>query len=93
MPFVNQAAVERTSYPTQKPEELLEKFLLASTREKDLVLDCFVGSGTTGAVAEKLGRRWIGCDFGKHAIYTCQKRILNIAESKKLEIREVDDSK
>jgi len=52
--------VERTSYPyPEKPEELLEKFLLASTREKDLVLDCFVGSGTTGAVAEKLGRRWM----------------------------------
>jgi site-specific DNA-methyltransferase (adenine-specific)/adenine-specific DNA-methyltransferase len=51
----------------------------------DLVLDCFAGSGTTLAVAEKLGRRWIGVDCGKLAIYTMQKRLLNIAESKDLE--------
>jgi hypothetical protein len=47
-------------------------------------MDVFGGSGTTAAVAEKLGRRWITCDFGKHAIYTMQKRILRIAESKAL---------
>ncbi len=76
--------IERIGYPTQKPEVLLERILLASTDENDLILDCFAGSGSTVAVAEKLGRRWIGCDFGKHAIYTIQKRILNIAESKKL---------
>ena len=72
------------SYPTQKPEALLERIILASSNPGDLVLDCFAGSGTTGAVAEKLGRRWIMCDFGKHAIYTMQKRLLEIANSKKL---------
>ncbi len=75
---------EYTQYPTQKPETLLERIILGSSDPGDLVLDCFAGSGTTGAVAEKLGRRWIMCDFGKHAIYTMQKRILTISESKKL---------
>jgi len=75
---------ERFNYPTQKPEKLLERIILASSRPGDLVLDCFAGSGTTAAVAEKLGRRWIMCDFGKHAIYTMQKRMLTISQSKKL---------
>jgi len=75
---------ERFHYPTQKPEALLERIILASSEPGDLVLDCFAGSGTTAAVAEKLGRRWIMCDFGKHAIYTMQKRILTISESKEL---------
>ena len=57
---------------------------MLATKKDDLVFDCFAGSGTTGAVAEKLGRKWIMCDFGKHSIYTMQKRILNIADSKKL---------
>lgn len=72
------------NYPTLKPEVLLERIVRTSSNEGDLVMDCFAGSGTTAAVAEKLGRIWITCDFGKHAIYTIQKRILNIAESKKL---------
>jgi len=72
-------------YPTQKPEALLERIIKASSNPGDLVLDCFAGSGTTLAVAEKLGRRWIGVDCGKLAIYTMQKRLLNIAESKDLE--------
>jgi len=84
LPFINPVSNERTGYPTQKPETLLERIISASTNEDDIVMDCFSGSGTTVAVAEKLGRRWVGCDFGKHAIYTIQKRILNIAESKKL---------
>jgi len=71
-------------YPTENSEQLLERVIYTSTKSEYLVLDCFAGSGTTAAVAEKLGRRWIMCDFGKHAIYTMQKRILNIAESKKL---------
>ena len=73
---------QRTNYPTQKPEALLERVINASTNSGDLVMDCFIGSGTTASVAEKLGRKWIACDFGKHAIYTVQKRILRIAESK-----------
>ena len=76
--------VENLAYPTQKPEALLKRIIEASSIKGDLVMDVFAGSGTTAAVAEKLGRRWIMCDFGKHAIYTMQKRLLNIADSKAL---------
>lgn len=69
---------ERIDYPTQKPELLLERVIKASSNEGDLVLDAFAGSGTTLAVAEKLGRRWIGIDCGKLSIYTIQKRLLNL---------------
>ncbi|MDI6688730.1 MAG: site-specific DNA-methyltransferase, partial [Desulfobacterales bacterium] len=75
---------EHIGYPTQKSERLLERIILASSNPGDLVMDVFAGSGTTAAVAEKLGRRWIVCDFGKHAIYTMQKRMLRIGESKAL---------
>ncbi|PIQ94261.1 MAG: site-specific DNA-methyltransferase, partial [Nitrospirae bacterium CG11_big_fil_rev_8_21_14_0_20_41_14] len=75
-----QSHAERV-YPTQKPEALLNRIIKASSNPSDLVMDCFAGSGTTQAVAEKLGRRWIGVDCGKLAIYTMQKRLLNIAES------------
>lgn len=77
--------VERLGYPTQKPEALLERIIKASSNEGDIVMDFFAGSGTTLAVAEKLGRKWIGCDCGKLSIYTIQKRILTIANSKSLE--------
>lgn len=76
---------EHIDYPTQKPEVLLERIIKASSNEGDLVLDFFCGSGTTLAVAEKLNRRWIGCDIGKLAIYTTQKRLLEIDKSKNLE--------
>lgn len=69
---------EKVGYPTQKPEALLERIINASSKECDLVLDAFAGSGTTLAVAEKLGRHWIGIDCGKLAIYTMQKRLLNL---------------
>lgn len=82
IPFIHGS--EHIGYPTQKPESVIERVVLASTNPEDLVIDCFAGSGTAGAVAEKLGRRWIMCDFGKHAIYTMQKRMLEIADSKKL---------
>lgn len=75
---------ELIDYPTQKPERLLERIIKTSTNEGDLVLDFFCGSGTTLTVAEKLNRRWIGCDIGKLAIYTTQKRLLGIDESKDL---------
>ncbi len=74
----------QTKYPTEKNESLLNEIVRLSTNKGDLVMDMFAGSGTTAAVAEKLGRRWIVCDFGKHAIYTMQKRILRIGESKAL---------
>ncbi len=71
-------AHERVSYPTQKPEALLSRVIEGSSNAGDLVLDAFAGSGTTCAVAEKLGRHWIGIDCGKLAIYTIQKRMLNL---------------
>ncbi len=72
---------ERTDYPTQKPEQLLERVIKSSSNKGDIVLDCFSGSGTTAAVAEKLGRRWITMDCGKLSIYTTQKRLFSLTES------------
>jgi len=69
---------ERVEFPTQKPEALLERIIKASSNPGEIVLDAFAGSGTTGAVAEKLGRRWIMIDSSKLAIYTMQKRLLNL---------------
>jgi len=69
---------EAVDYPTQKPEGLLARIVKSSSDEGDIVLDAFAGSGTTCAVAEKLGRRWIGIDCGKLAIYTIQKRLLSL---------------
>jgi adenine-specific DNA-methyltransferase len=69
---------ERTEYRTQKPEALLERVLLASSPAGGLVLDFFCGSGTTCAVAEKLGRRWIGVDLGRYAIHTTRKRLIGV---------------
>ena len=79
------ASTEFIDYPTQKPEQLIRRVIEATTNEGDLVMDFFCGSGTTLAVAEKLNRRWIGCDIGKLAIYTTQKRLLEIKQSKDLE--------
>uniref|UniRef100_UPI004049BA81 DNA methyltransferase n=1 Tax=Candidatus Saccharicenans sp. TaxID=2819258 RepID=UPI004049BA81 len=74
-----------TGYPTENSEELLDRIIKSSSNPGDLVLDCFPGSGKTLALAEKLGRRLIGAEYGKLVIYTMQKRLLNIAESKDLE--------
>jgi adenine-specific DNA-methyltransferase len=68
-------------YPTENSEQLLERIIKSFSKEGDIVLDCFVGSGTTAAVAEKLNRKWISCDIGKLSFYTVQKRILNIQAS------------
>jgi DNA modification methylase len=75
---VNSQAEERQGYPTQKPEALLERLVALATGPGDLVLDCFIGSGTTAAVAQKLGRRWIGCDINKGAIQTTAKRLQEV---------------
>ncbi len=69
---------EKVGYPTQKPEQLLSRIIMASSGEGDIVLDAFAGSGTTLSVAEKLKRRWIGIDCGKLAIYAIQKRMLSL---------------
>lgn len=75
---VNPISSELTGYPTQKPESLLQRIIGASSKENDLVLDCFVGSGTTAVVSEKTNRRWIACDLGRFGIHTTRKRLLDI---------------
>ena len=77
-------STEFIDYPTQKPEELIRRIILAASSAGDIVMDCFAGSGTTAAVAEKLGRRWILCDIGKLSHYTSQKRMLELQKSKSL---------
>ncbi|MGH8657446.1 MAG: site-specific DNA-methyltransferase, partial [Gammaproteobacteria bacterium] len=81
---VNSQAREDTDYPTQKPEALLERILKASSNEGDLVADFFCGSGTTAAVAEKLGRKWICTDLGKFAIHTTRKRLIQVQRELKV---------
>lgn len=77
-PILNKAAHERTGYATQKPENLVERIIKASSNEGDLVADFFCGSGTTLAVAEKLGRKWIGTDLGKFGVHTSRKRMIGV---------------
>jgi len=91
VPIVNPMSSERVDYPTQKPEELLKTVIEASCPSNGIVLDCFAGSGTTLSVAEKLGRPWIGIDCGKLAIYTIQKRILNLS-SRRIGSEEKDNN-
>ena len=80
---INSQANESIGYPTQKPEALLERIIKASSNEGDLVADFFCGSGTTAAVAEKLGRKWIVSDLGKFAIHTTRKRMIGIQRQRK----------
>lgn len=82
---VNSQAKERIDYPTQKPGALLERIIRASSKEGDLVADFFCGSGTTAAVAEKLGRKWIATDLGKFAIHTTRKRLIGVQRALKNE--------
>ena len=82
---IHHLANERLDYPTQKPEELLARIVNASTDPGDLVADVFCGSGTTAAVAEKLGRKWIASDLGKFAIHTTRKRIIGAQRELKAE--------
>ena len=87
----------RVGYPTQKPEDLLERVIKSSSNPGDLIFDCFMGSGTTQAVAMKLGRRFIGADINLGAIETSSKRLLNVASEiqenlaqKKIDIQDED---
>ncbi len=88
IPTVNSQALEDTSYATQKPEALLERIIKASSNEDDLVADFFCGSGTTAAVAEKLGRKWIVSDLGKFAIHTTRKRMIGVQRQLKADGRD-----
>jgi DNA modification methylase len=80
---INSQAAEALGYATQKPEALVERIMKTSSNEGDLVADFFVGSGTTAAVAEKLGRKWIATDLGKFAIHTTRKRLIGVQRQRK----------
>ncbi|MDP3027911.1 MAG: site-specific DNA-methyltransferase [Deltaproteobacteria bacterium] len=82
---INNSAKEALGYPTQKPLILLERIIRASSNEGDLVADFFCGSGTTAAVAEKLGRKWIATDLGKFGIHTTRKRLIGVQRQLKAE--------
>ena len=86
IPGMGIVSSEFLGYPTQKPEKLLKRIIEFSTDEGDLVADVFCGSGTTLAVAEKLGRRWIGCDLGRWGIHTTRKRLLDLDSCKPFEV-------
>lgn len=88
---ISSQASERLDYPTQKPEQLLERIISSATNPEDLVFDCFMGSGTTQAVAMKLGRRFIGADINLGSIQTTTKRLINVAN--KLNEQLQDDEK
>jgi DNA modification methylase len=81
---VNSQAKEAVGYATQKPEALLERIIQTSSNEGDLIADFFVGSGTTAAVAEKLGRKWIATDLGKFGIHTTRKRLIDVQRELKV---------
>lgn len=79
---------EFIGYPTQKPEKLLERVICASTAPGDIVFDCFMGSGTTQAVAMKLGRKFIGADINLGSIQTTTKRLINVANELNYQLQE-----
>lgn len=83
---INNSSKEALGFETQKPEALLERIIMASSKPGDLVADFFCGSGTTLAVAEKLNRRWIGCDLSRWAIHVTRKRLLDIEGCKPFEV-------
>lgn len=91
LPSVGSATSERVDYPTQKPEILLNRIIKASSNPGDIIFDCFMGSGTTQAVAMKLGRRFVGADINLGAIQTSTKRLINI--QKELEHNTPDSDK
>src|ERR1039457_400874 len=82
---INPVADERLDSPTQKPESLLERIIKTSSNEGDLIADFFCGSGTTAAVAEKFGRKWIATDLGKFGIHTTRKRLIQVQPELKSE--------
>lgn len=91
IPAVGSATGERAGYPTQKPERLLERIIKASSHENDLVLDCFVGSGTTAVVAGKLGRRWIAADASPLALQTTRARLQSATPHIPFLVQQIDN--
>ena len=87
IPTVQAQSAERLGYDTQKPEALLERIIRVSSNEGDLVADFFCGSGTTLAVAEKLGRRWLGADLSKWSVQVTRKRLLQIPNCRSFELQ------
>lgn len=83
IPFLSTVSNERLGYPTQKPERLLERVIEASTDPGDLVADFFCGSGTTLAAAERLGRKWIGCDISEEAVAVAFRRLNHVTSDRK----------
>ena len=88
---LHQKDPERNGYATQKPETLLERIILASSEENDLVLDCFCGSGVTPAVAERLNRRWIACDQSELALTLTSERILTFDQVRPFVMQRLED--
>lgn len=84
IPAVGTVVVQRLNYDTQKPQDLLKRIILGSSNPGDIVADFFCGTGTTLAVAEKLDRKWIGCDISQKAIQITKNRLQNIQNSKDL---------
>ncbi len=80
VPIVAPSGHERRNYPTQKPEALLMKLFTSLSNPGDIVLDCFLGSGTTATVAQKMGLRWIGCDINKGSIQTAAKHLQGLMQ-------------
>ena len=87
---VNNNIEQDCTYPTQKPEALLERIIKASSNEGSIILDCFMGSGTKQAVAQKLGRKWIGIDCNKGSIQTAVKRLQKITNEDKKDLLNQD---
>lgn len=85
IPAIPPMSSERVGYPTQKPEELIQRIINGSSNKNDIVADFFCGSGTTLAVAENFGRKWIGSDLGKFAIHTTRKRMIDVQRQLKNE--------
>lgn len=90
IPPVNPMALERLNFPTQKPEALVERIIAASSNPGDLVADFFMGSGTTAAVAQRLGRRWIGADINLGAIHTTAQRLTRIIEEQQNQTQQLE---
>lgn len=88
IPNLNPISSENCRYPTQKPEELIERIIKTSSNEGDIVADFFCGSGTTAAVSEKLNRKWICSDLGKFSIHTTRKRMIGVQRELKKDERD-----